>query len=150
GGYPALHQENGMEIKEAEAEIDRLKGLTATSEREKALEAKLAEAEAKAALSADGEKYHAFLTGEILKMADALDVANNDAEKRKRKQYEGLIEALKGCPAATLEAQRDSIAVDFNARFSKGVGEAGDGNRSEGHGSKGKSELLGPLSGGIL
>lgn len=146
-------KENRMEIKEALAEIERLKALPLAADREKALLDEITALKglkAQEPLIREGEQYREFLKGELFRMADSLDVANNDAEKGKRKMYEALLANVKDPTAETLEGMRKSLAVEFNSRFSRGQGSTDTGGDDRQVKREATDELLGRLAGGIV
>lgn len=146
GAKPAP-EESGMELKEALAEVERLKGLTVTSEREKALEAKLAELETKAG---DGDKYRAFLISDTQRMADTLDVMAGDENKSRRKQWDALVGALKDASIEVLENLRAPTVAEFNQKCSNGTGQVGGAADPPPANVNTKSELLERFAGGLL
>lgn len=106
-------------IEKAVAEIERLKALPLAAAAEKdELTKALAEKEP---LAKDGAAFRQFLKDEILRMAGAIDAA--DQTKTKTEMYTAILGTMEHASAESLLAVKRGIEADFNARFPSGAGQ---------------------------
>lgn len=108
-GAASAAKENDMEIAEALAKISTLEGeKKAWTDREAQLAQQVKAAEEKAALAGDGEKYRAFLRGEITRLYGAVG---------KQATAEGILKHLEQANAETLETIKAEAQKEFDEKF---------------------------------
>lgn len=152
----APHPEEPMEIKEALAEIERLKALTAPTDREQALADELAGFKAREGLIKEAESHREDLRKEIVRMASVIDETNahitGKVTTAKLEMYTKLLAHMKEADSASLKAVMEGIRPDFNAATKESGAEHNGPPPDETPGIQkpGRASLLQRVTGGLV